>query len=771
MAPFVYSFRLDRCDVRLEFQALLQPPISPLFQSVKVLVERSFRQNLFGLMVILMAAGSVALVGGQIYFAWMSDRATVERERQMVEAGVETLVEEIAWTTTSVALWDDAVGKIDNELDVEWADANVGEFFYRTLGFDVALIVDRDTRPIYGMKEGERVRVDQLTGYLSAAAPLIRSVRDVERRRGSVKAILAQKRSVSEPIYKSAVAQVDGRLVLLTAALIQPDFGESLPVGETSAVIIAASPVDRSFAMSIERRFLLTNAALFPGTPELAKGYSRAFIRGPQGEVVAVVDWKPAAVALEAFARAIPLMIALIAVFLVLSCILYTRARRVYDSLVASEARAAHMAFHDALTGLANRTLFARRLSEALSDSRRDGRPFALHCIDLDRFKAINDSYGHPVGDDVIRSAAQLLASACRQSDTLARLGGDEFAIIQRDATPESAGSLAERVVALLSEPLHLSVGSLSIGGSVGVTVVASDKVDAEECLRQADLALYRAKESGRGRFAFFAPEMDVLVRSRHLLQADLRSAIAFNQLDMNYQPQVDDRGRIIGLEALVRWNHPDLGPQPPSSFVKIADECGLSDRLGMYVFRRVFEDSRRWAHLNVSVNVSSGQIKRRDFVTRLVELAGEFDVKPSSFEIEIPEGVLIGGDSQVHATLREIREAGFRITLDNFGSGYSSLTNLQKYPVDKIKIDRSIISNLGSDYETMGVVSAMIRLAGAVGLVVVAEGVETPLQRSLLRAAGCLQAQGFLFGRPVSADETERLCALTDKSLVGHAA
>ncbi|MBU6319409.1 MAG: EAL domain-containing protein [Alphaproteobacteria bacterium] len=739
---------------------MFRPPVIAGVRGLRAFLQRSVRENLFVLMILVIASGSIALVGGQIYFAWLSDRAAAARERLMVEQGLSTLVEETAWTTTSVALWDDAVGNLDNQLNLEWADENISEFLYRTLGFEAALILDRLDKPVYGMRAGKRSRIEDLVAYVPPSQPLVDQVRAAERQRGSVRDILKNSRSVSKPIYRSSLVNADGRVVLMTAALIQPDFGRSLPDADRSAIILAVSPVDRSFVSLIEKRFLLTNAALFPGTPALERGYSRAIVRDLNGESIAVLDWKPTHVARDAFVRSLPIMLALIAFFLVLSIVLYRRARRLYDSLVASEARAAHLAFHDALTGLANRTLFSRRLGEALSESKRDGRAFALHCIDLDKFKAINDSYGHPVGDDVIRSAAQLLSSACRQSDTLARLGGDEFAIIQRDVTPESAGSLADRVVTLLSEPFHLAVGSLSIGGSVGVTVVHEQAVDAEECLRQADLALYRAKEAGRGRYAFFAPAMDASVRARHLLQADLRRAIAFNQLDLHYQPQVDDRGRIVGLEAFVRWDHPDLGPQPPSSFVKIADECGLSDHLGMYVFRKVFADSRRWGHLTVSVNVSGAQLRRKDFADRLMDLVHEFDVRPASFEIEIPEGVLFGADPHIHGTLRSIRAAGFRITLDNFGSGYSSLTNLQRYPVDKIKIDRSIITNLGSDYETTGVISAMIRLASAVGLTVMAEGVETPLQRSLLLAAGCLHAQGFLFGRPATADDTERLCA-----------
>ena len=739
---------------------MIRLPAIAIVHGLRAFLQRSVRENLFVLMIMVIASGSLALVGGQIYFAWLSDRAAADRERLMVEEGLATLVEETAWTTTSIALWDDAVGNLDNELNLEWADENVSEFLYRTLGFEAALILDRADQPIYGMRDGERSRAEDLLQFLPPAQPLIEQVRAAERRRGSLSDVFRNSRSVSKPIFRSSLVEADGRIVLMTAALIQPDFGRSLPDTERSAIILAASPVDRSFVSMIEKRFLLTNASLSPGTPGLEKGFSRAVVRNLLGEPVAVLDWKPSHVARDAFVRSLPMMLALISFFLVLAITLYRRARRLYDSLIASEARAAHQAFHDALTGLANRTLFSRRLGEALSESKRDGRAFALHCIDLDKFKSINDSYGHPVGDDVIRSAAQLLSSECRNSDTLARLGGDEFAIIQRDVTPESAGSLAERVVGLLSEPFHLSVGSLSIGGSVGVTVVHEQAVDAEECLRQADLALYRAKEAGRGRYAFFAPAMDASVRARHLLQADLRRAIAFNQLDLHYQPQVDDRGRITGLEAFVRWDHPELGPQPPSSFVKIADECGLSDHLGMYVFRKVFAESRRWAHLTVSVNVSGVQLRRKDFADRLIDLAHEFNARPASFELEIPEGVLFGADPHIHATLRSIRAAGFRITLDNFGAGYSSLTNLQRYPVDKIKIDRSIISNLGSDYETTGVISAMIRLAGAVGLTVMAEGVETPLQRSLLLAAGCMHAQGFLFGKPSTAEDTEKLCA-----------
>ncbi len=424
-------------------------------------------------------------------------------------------------------------------------------------------------------------------------------------------------------------------------------------------------------------------------------------------------------------------------------------ASRVRDNqeLVASESRIQHIAYHDPLTGLANRLFLGELLERTLMDLRDHGRAFAFICVDLDRFKEVNDTFGHATGDELIRVAARLLLDECGPLDVLARLGGDEFAIIRPDTTMDDAADLAARLVRAFTNPIDLALGRVFIGGSVGVCLV-EDPINATECLRRADMALYEAKDQGRGQYAFFEPHMDAALHMRVQTRDDLRAALVRGDLTLVYQPQLQD-GKIYGVEALARWNHPQRGPISPEAFVPIAEESGLIDELGKFVLRQAFTDSHQLGELRIGVNVSATQIRNREFAGLLRQLLQETGADPTRIELEITEGVLLGDDPEIRNTLEQVRTLGFRIALDDFGTGYSSLSYLRDYPIDKIKIDRSFITSLGQDKGADAVVGAIIRLARALDLDVIAEGVETETQRIRLAALGCGDIQGFLLGRP----------------------
>jgi predicted signal transduction protein with EAL and GGDEF domain len=305
----------------------------------------------------------------------------------------------------------------------------------------------------------------------------------------------------------------------------------------------------------------------------------------------------------------------------------------------------------------------------------------------------------------------------------------------------------------------------LHISCSVGITITRSGEIEPVEVLRQADIALYRAKEEGRGRFSLFEPEMDVAIKSRRVLEGELRGALARGELAMHYQPQVDQQGKMIGLEALVRWFHPERGEITPSYFVPIAEQSGLILDLGLFALRRAFEDSHRWPGLKIAVNISANQIRDKSFITKLGALVRETRVNANHFDLEITEGILLGDDPETQTRLHALNKMGFGLALDDFGTGYSSLSYLHRYPIGKIKIDRSFIANLGIEAEADAVVDAIVKLARALGLGVVAEGVETAAQFAHLKAAGCAELQGFLFSQAVSADSVDTLRAMTPRA------
>jgi diguanylate cyclase (GGDEF)-like protein len=429
----------------------------------------------------------------------------------------------------------------------------------------------------------------------------------------------------------------------------------------------------------------------------------------------------------------------------------------------AAEERIRHMANHDALTGLPNRTLFQDRLAQAVARSKRGAATAAVLCLDLDRFKNINDISGHDVGDELLRQVGERLANSVRADDTVARLSGDEFAVIQVGvAHPDGPAILADRLVKVLAQPFDIGGHQLVIGTSIGISLYPGDGEDDEELLRAADTALYRAKAAGRGTFRFFEAEMDVRLQERRHLERDLRQALATQQLDLHYQPLVDCLGiKVLGFEALVRWNHPERGFVSPADFIPLAEECGLITPLGTWVLRRACRDAMTWpGDTIVAVNLSPVQFRNTDIAREILGVLEETGLPPHRLELEITEGVLIDDTQRVLSILSELKSAGVRLSLDDFGTGYSSLSYLQRFPFDKIKIDRSFIWEMEKNRDSMAIVRAVIALGRSLRITVTAEGVETQQQLALLRTEHCDQAQGFLIGRPQPYAEASALLA-----------
>jgi diguanylate cyclase (GGDEF)-like protein/PAS domain S-box-containing protein len=418
-----------------------------------------------------------------------------------------------------------------------------------------------------------------------------------------------------------------------------------------------------------------------------------------------------------------------------------------------AEARIAFMARHDALTNLPNRILFADRVEEAISHMGR-GSGFAIHCLDLDYFKQVNDSLGHAIGDELLRQAAERLQSCAREIDTVARLGGDEFAIVQRDiAGAEDAAVLARRVVEVISAPYRIDGQKLTVGVSVGISLAPADGSSCERLLKNADLALYRAKSERRGVWRFFELEMDARLQSRRSLELDLREAIANRALVIHYQPIYDvDGGGIGGFEALLRWQHSTRGSVPPSEFIPIAEEIGLISSIGEWVVNCACEEASRWPpYVKLAVNVSPAQFVGDGLIQSVADALAKSGLPGNRLEIEITESVLLAKSRNTFSILNSLRDKGVQISLDDFGTGYSSLSYLRSFPVDKIKIDRSFIHGLGTPDGSDLIVRAIIGLGHSLGMRTTAEGVESEVQLDQLRFNGCDEAQGYLFSPAVA--------------------
>jgi diguanylate cyclase (GGDEF)-like protein len=419
----------------------------------------------------------------------------------------------------------------------------------------------------------------------------------------------------------------------------------------------------------------------------------------------------------------------------------------------AAEASMRHMALHDALTGLNNRLLFSECLDRETSRLDRRKGFCAVLCLDLDRFKQVNDVLGHGAGDALLKQVAERLQNNVREMDTIARFGGDEFAIIHPALRrPDDAAQLAERLVQCLSEPYDLDDEQVIIGVSIGIAVAGDGSVDAEDLIRRADVALYRSKEEGRGTYRFFEADMDARLIERRSLEHDLRGALEMGGLHVHYQPLIDlATGQVTSFEALVRWTHPERGSIPPCDFIPLAEETGLILKLGEYVLRKATEVAAAWPdEIGVAVNLSSVQFSRSDVVETVRRALDASGLPAHRLEVEITESILLEETETTLLTLQQLKNLGVRIAMDDFGTGYSSLSYLRRFPFDKIKIDRSFVSGLASDFEDAAIVRAVIDLGQSLGMVATAEGVETAEQMRLLQAAGCGQAQGFLLGRPM---------------------
>ncbi len=417
-----------------------------------------------------------------------------------------------------------------------------------------------------------------------------------------------------------------------------------------------------------------------------------------------------------------------------------------------AEARIAYMAHHDALTGLPNRVLLRLRLEEMLGRTGRDGGHFAVLCIDLDNFKSVNDTLGHPIGDLLLQEIARRIEMMLREQDTVARLGGDEFALLQSAASSaEEVTALAERLIAAISEPCELEGHLVAVGASIGIALAPSDGDDPDRLLKQADMALYRAKGEGKGAFRFFEPEMDARVQARRRLEVDLRSAINADSLEVYYQPLVDlSSGQTCAFEALVRWPHPERGMILPSDFIPVAEEAGLIGAIGAFVLRQACVDATTWPDdTKLAVNLSPLQFRMGNLVQIVTDALDDAGLAPHRLELEITEALLLERSDHVLATLHALRALGIRIAMDDFGTGYSSLSYLQSFPFDKIKIDRSFVQDFSSNNESQAIVRAIISLGLSLGITITAEGVETEHDVAQLRAEGCTQAQGFFFSRP----------------------
>jgi diguanylate cyclase len=546
-----------------------------------------------------------------------------------------------------------------------------------------------------------------------------------------------------------------GQIVMVALSPLGPD---KQAAGHTS---FGVRFLDAEFLSALAGRFggrnlrIVAGATVTPATAAIP-------LFGKSGEVDAALIWE-ADLPSDRIMRIVNPVLAFAAMILLMfSLFALYHMRGILKDVISAEAKAKHAAAHDSLTGLANRISFMDRLRRELARLERAEKGLAVVFIDLDKFKEINDSLGHPAGDQLLVDVGKRLAEQLRGTDTLARLGGDEFAIVQTQVqNARDAETLARRLLDSVREPFEIAGAEAYIGLSIGIAMAPENSSNAEDLMRFADVALYRSKTSGRNRFSFFENSMDEAVRIRKLVEDDLRTAIEEDHLRLVYQPQVSADGtKLVSVEALVRWHHPTQGLISPLQFISIAEERGLIGPLGDWVLRKACEDGRQWGGLTVGVNVSAIQFKQRDFVAGVGAILKETGFTPTNLEIELTESVVVDDADKAEEAMMELRAMGIRLALDDFGTGYSSLIYLRRFAFDKIKIDKSFLESMEATGESAILVHSVVHLGRALGLTVTAEGVETDEQHRFLQAVGCHLLQGYYFSKPVPASEITRMIA-----------
>jgi diguanylate cyclase (GGDEF)-like protein len=603
--------------------------------------------------------------------------------------------------------------------------------------------------PIYAMQDGHRSRPNS---FAIAAEPTLELAHKLRREL----AISSRPRQpgAGRTAGEAELTVVAGRPAVVSVKPILSETGDVAQPHGSEYLHVGVRFLDGTFLEKMARLYGIDQprfVRIDPATPAIA-------LRNAGGPILGYITWQPFEPGRQVADKMTPVLLAALLVVGMLVSLLLGRVYRSRRDLEASRADAERQALHDSLTGLPNRMLFEDRLTLAL---RRRDPNLAIFLLDLDRFKHVNDTLGHQGGDALLIQLGARLTALLRASDTIARLGGDEFAILIEDSGLSDILSLAARIIDEVRPPFEIVRAEAYVGISIGIAIADGASEDPVELMRKADIALYRAKENGRNDYCVFSPEIEERVKLKCETELDLRAAVASGKgLCLHYQPMVDGTGKLVGVEALLRWNHPRRGLINPDQFIVIAEETGLIVPIGEWVLREACTASRLWPHLFVAVNLSAAQFHAADFFDSLMWIIDETGADPRAIELEVTERVLMDDDESTLAVLAKLRQAGFKIVLDDFGTGFSSLSYLHKFDVDKIKIDQSFVRNLSMRAESRAIVSAILALGAAMDLTVSAEGVETAQQKAYLDMAGCDEFQGHYFSPAVPMGQIAGLIA-----------
>ncbi len=726
------------------------------------------RAAIFPLKVVLLTVcGIIALVvAAQVFLTWATrviDTQSEARQVQIAEHVIGQLRSQVAHDQESSTVWDEAVEKVreppSRERD-EWIDGNLGSWMITYFGHDAAFVLDATDRPIYAYADGEIGGADTFEHFRPVAEPLVSHLRDILRRQ--------DKSQLSDRVLSpgaSDFSRIGEHPAIVSVKPMVSDSGEIELVPGQEYVHVAVKYLDSDFLQELSREYGFDGLFFSPVSQKLP-GTAELPIVSDSGEVVGYFRWVPYHPGSAFLVSISPALVgALVLLVVTLALFLLALYRRLKVNR-AQEERIRFLANHDALTGLLNRSAFERELDAALTPARGVVPQIAVLYLDLDRFKQINDTLGHGAGDSVIRDVAKRIGDVLPRNAHFCRVGGDEFNIFVPFAEVSEVEALGSKIVASIAEPFVVDGKTTFAGVSVGAAYSPLHGADRGELTRKADVALYNAKASGRGRFTAFGVHMDVIIRERAEIERDLHAALEKpGQFEVLYQPKYRAQtGDLISVEALVRWYHPTRGWLSPTFFIPIAEETGLIKALGRDVLEEACRAAAKWQIGSVAVNVSPIQWRTPAFASEVRSILQASGLDPHRLELEITETAWMDSTSTCVANIQALRELGVAIALDDFGTGFSTFGRLHDTEVDHIKIDKSFIDGLGKLRGDEAIVQAIVDMAHARGLKTTAEGVQTPEQSAFLTEIGCDELQGFLFSEPVSVGDIDKLLAAGGK-------
>ncbi|MDF1600889.1 EAL domain-containing protein [Mesorhizobium sp. YIM 152430] len=696
-----------------------------------------------------------ALVGGLLVWAGQeADEVAVDRQVALATLVVSNLRETIAHNQESVTVWDDAVTAVGEPSSAEWIDYNLGSWMHTYFGHDGAYVLDPANTPIYQFSTHSDDR--PYRDVEEVAKPLVDALRQ--------RSASGDESGISDRILSLGEADIGivaGRPTLVSVKPVVSDTGDIEQTPGTEYLHVAVRFLDSDFVAALSRDYQFDDLR-FSWTPALESGQANLPLTTASGATVGYFAWQPYRPGAAVVSRIAPVAAAALAMMLgLVGGLLFLLDRRSHR-LAERDAKMKHLALHDPLTELPNRALFHDRLDAALR-GQSDSELVAVLYLDLDHFKQVNDTLGHPAGDAVIIEFGKRLSGLIRSTDTLSRLGGDEFTVvIPALRSVEDVELLSDRIIDTIRQPFDIDGHQVFIGVTIGIAIAPRDGDTRTELCRKADIALYHAKSSGRSRYAMFGAEMGAILQARRDIERDLRAALAGkDQLEVHYQPLFNAATqKIIGVEALLRWRHPYDGWISPDVFIPIAEETGQIEAVGDFVLREACNAAKLWPSLAIAVNVSAIELRNPAFATKVAALLLETEIDPRRIELELTESALTDPNGVGDQNVKALRALGVRIALDDFGTGFSSLGRLQQLEVDRIKIDRSFVSGFGRLNGDEAIVQAIVELAKARGLKTTAEGVETVEQGTHLQSIGCDDLQGFLYSRPVPPIEVTALLA-----------